>query len=103
MQTIIHICLRKNKSKQSYVWIDSIFEAQSICFETEIAGFLDFSYNKYALDLHFFRSLVDLLFSVTISAFARPVLFELMALSLYPKALGFFFVASVSLGPPTSI
>ena len=49
MQTIINICLQKNKSKQSYVWIDSIFKAQSICFGTEIAGILDFSYNKYAL------------------------------------------------------
>ena len=49
MQTIINICLRKNKSKQSYVWIDSIFEAQTICFGTEKAGLLDFSYNKCAL------------------------------------------------------
>ena len=49
MQTITNICLRKNKSKQSYVWIDSIFEAQSICFGTEEAGLLDFSYNKCAL------------------------------------------------------
>ena len=49
MQTIKNICLRKNKSKQSYAWIDSIFEAQNICFGTEIAGLLDFSYKKYAL------------------------------------------------------
>ena len=31
----------KNKSKQSYVWIDSIFEAQNICFGSEIAGLLE--------------------------------------------------------------
>ena len=49
MQTIINICLGKNKSKQSYVWSDSIFEAQSICFGTEIVGLLDFSYNKCVL------------------------------------------------------
>ena len=49
MQTIINICLRKNKSKQSYVWIDSIFEAQNICFGTEKVSLLDFSYNKCAL------------------------------------------------------
>ena len=35
------ICLRKNKSKQSYVWIDSIFEAQYICLGSEIAGLLE--------------------------------------------------------------
>ena len=34
---IINICLRKNKSKQTYVWINSTFEAQSICFGTEKA------------------------------------------------------------------
>ena len=33
----IRICLRKNKS---YVRIDSIFEAQNICFGSEIAGLL---------------------------------------------------------------
>ena len=55
MQTIINICL-KNKSKQSYVWIDSIFEAQSICFGNEIAGLLDFSYNKYALEPKKFKN-----------------------------------------------
>jgi len=49
MQTIINICLRKNKSKQTCVWIDSIFEAQSICFGTETVGLMDFSYNKCAL------------------------------------------------------
>ena len=49
MQTIYVFVYKKNKSKQSYVWIYSIFEAQSICFGTEIAVFLDFSYNKYAL------------------------------------------------------
>ena len=48
-QYTIHICLRKNKSKQSYVWIYSIFEAQNICFGSEIAGLLDHSYNKCAL------------------------------------------------------
>ena len=56
MQTIIHICLRKNKSKQSYVWIDSIFEAQSICFETEKACLLNFSYNKCALAHNFIKA-----------------------------------------------
>ena len=45
----IRICLRKNKSNQSYVWIDSIFKAQNICFGSEIAGLLDHSYNKCAL------------------------------------------------------
>ena len=45
----IHICVRKNKSKQSYVWIESIFKAQNICFGSEIAGLLDHSYNKCAL------------------------------------------------------
>ena len=45
----IRICSRKNKSKHSYVWIDSIFEAQNICFGSEIAGLLDHSYNKCAL------------------------------------------------------
>ena len=49
-QTIpIRICLRKNKSKQSYVCIDSIFEAQNICFGSEIADLLDHSYHKCAL------------------------------------------------------
>ena len=56
MQTIINICLRKNKSKQSYVWIDSIFEAQSICFGTEKAGLLDFSLN--ILDRKTFQLLI---------------------------------------------
>ena len=32
------ICLQKNKSKQSYVWIKSIFGAQNIFFGREIAG-----------------------------------------------------------------
>ena len=50
MQTIINICLRKNKSKQSCVWIDSIFEAQNICFGSEIASLLGHSYDKCALD-----------------------------------------------------
>ena len=50
MQTIC-ICIRKNKTKQSYVWIDSIFEAQNISFGSEIAGLLDHSYNKCALAL----------------------------------------------------
>ena len=50
MQTIyVRICLRKNKPKQSYVWIDSIFEAQNICFGSEIAGLLDHSYNKFLI------------------------------------------------------
>ena len=49
MQKIINICLRKNELKQSYVWIDSIFEAQNICFGSEIAGLLDHSYNKCGL------------------------------------------------------
>ena len=31
------ICLRKNKSKQSYVWIRSIFKAQNIFFGSKIA------------------------------------------------------------------
>ena len=35
--------------KQSYVWINSIFQAQNICFGSEIAGILDHSYNKCAL------------------------------------------------------
>ena len=49
MQTIyVPICLRKHKSEQSYVWIDSIFEAQNICIGSEIAGLLDHSYNKCA-------------------------------------------------------
>ena len=43
-------CLRNNKSKQSYVWIDSIFKAQTICFGSEIAGLLDHSYNQCALE-----------------------------------------------------
>ena len=47
----VRICLRKNKSKQNYVWIDSIFEAQIICFGSEIAGLLDHSYDKCALVL----------------------------------------------------
>ena len=34
----IRICLRKKKSKQSYVWIDTMFEAQNICFGSEIGG-----------------------------------------------------------------
>ena len=38
---LCNICLRKNKSKQSYVWIDSIFEAQNICFGAEIVGLLE--------------------------------------------------------------
>ena len=49
IQTIINICLQKNKSKQSYIWIDSIFEAKIIYFGTEKDGVLDFSYNKCAL------------------------------------------------------
>ena len=52
MQTIIDICLRKNKSKQSYVWIDSTFEAQNICSGSETAGLLDHSYNKCALEIY---------------------------------------------------
>ena len=39
----LRICLHKNNSKQSYVWIDSIFEAQNICFGSEIAEPLDHS------------------------------------------------------------
>ena len=50
MQTIYVFVYKKNKSKQSYVWIYSIFEAQNICFGSEIAGLLDHSYNKCALD-----------------------------------------------------
>ena len=52
MQTIFVFAKQKNKSKQSYVWIDSIFEAQNICFGSEITGLLDHSYNKCALELH---------------------------------------------------
>ena len=63
MQTIINICLRKNKSKQSYVWIDSIFEAQSICFGTEKAGLFDFSYNKCALEIRLTLLAIHLNFS----------------------------------------
>ena len=51
MQTRCVFGLRKNKSKQSYVWIDSIFEAQFFFFASEIAGLLDHSYNKCALDV----------------------------------------------------
>ena len=39
------IYVHKNKSKQSYVWINSIFEAQNICFGSEIAGLLDHNIN----------------------------------------------------------
>ena len=35
------IYLRKYRSKQSCVWIDSIFEAQNICFVSEIVGLLE--------------------------------------------------------------
>ena len=35
------ICLRKKTSKQSYLLIESIFEAQNICFGCEIAGLLE--------------------------------------------------------------
>ena len=41
MQTMYVFVYEKNKSKQSYVWIDSIFEAQNICFDSEIAGLLE--------------------------------------------------------------
>ena len=37
----MHICLRKNKSKQSYFWIDLIFEAENFFFGSEIAGLLE--------------------------------------------------------------
>ena len=37
----IDICLRSHKSKQSYVWMESIFEGQNICFGCEIAGLLE--------------------------------------------------------------
>ena len=37
----VHICVRKNKSKQSYVWIVSIFKAQNICFGAKIVGLLE--------------------------------------------------------------
>ena len=53
----VHICLRKNKSKQSYAWIDSIFEAQNICFGSEIAYH---SYNKCALVLYEHTKIIDL-------------------------------------------
>ena len=43
----IKVALNVPRAHLLYVWIDSIFEAQSICFGTEIAGLLDFSYNKY--------------------------------------------------------
>ena len=41
--------MNQNKVMSGSAWIDSIFEAQSICFGTEKAGLLDFSYNKCAL------------------------------------------------------
>ena len=37
----VGICLRRNKSKQSYLWIESILEAHNICFGCEIAGLLE--------------------------------------------------------------
>ena len=36
-----NICLQRKKSKQSYVWIDSILEAPNICFGPKIAGLLE--------------------------------------------------------------
>ena len=35
--------------KSPGLWIDSIFEAQNICFGSEIASLLDHSDNKYVL------------------------------------------------------
>ena len=46
----------KKKSKQSYVWIDSILEAQNIFFGSETAGLLDHSYNKCALGFRILAS-----------------------------------------------
>ena len=51
MQKIINNFLWKNKSKQSNVWIDSIFEVPNICFGLKIVDLLDYSYNKHALVL----------------------------------------------------
>ena len=62
MQATDVFVLRKNKSKQNYVWIDSIFEAQNICFGSEIAGLLDQSYHKCALEkwLKLWKRIVEL-------------------------------------------
>ena len=38
---LIYLVYKKNESKQSFVWIDSMFEAQNICFGSEIAGLLE--------------------------------------------------------------
>ena len=38
MQKYTCYLFTKEKSKQSYLWIESIFEAQNICFGREIAG-----------------------------------------------------------------
>ena len=40
-ENIIRIYLQKKKAKQSYVRIDSIFEAQNICCGSEKAGLLE--------------------------------------------------------------
>ena len=76
----IHICVRKNKSKQSYVWIESIFKAQNICFGSEIAGLLDHSYNKCALIMHGFI----MYFSLTLSG-----LFRILASNLVVNSIKF--------------
>ena len=54
----MHIRLQKKK-KKSYVWIDSIFEAQNICFGSEIAGLLDHSSNKHALTVRILLFLIN--------------------------------------------
>ena len=48
--TYVFVYEKINQNKV-YVWIDSIFEAQNICYGSEIVGLLDHSYNKCALSM----------------------------------------------------
>ena len=49
-----YICLQTNKSKQTYVGIESRFEAQNICFGPKQLVSWKYSYNKCALAIIIF-------------------------------------------------